>query len=124
MAQIKGKDTKAEILLRKLLFSRGFRFRTNDKRLTGKPDIVFAGKRVCVFVDGDWWHGRNYEKESAKYPLFWQEKIKKNMARDVAVNEQLSLDRWMVLRFWQKDIEKDLERIANSIIFILNRPNG
>jgi len=106
MSKIRSKDTQAELLLRKALFADGLRYRIHDKRVYGKPDIVFFKNKVAVFVDGDWWHGRNYESEKEKYPLFWQEKIFKNMERDRKANEKLHADGWKVFRFWQRDLEK------------------
>jgi DNA mismatch endonuclease (patch repair protein) len=81
----------------------------------GTPDIIFRRHKVLVFVDGDWWHGRNYEVESHKYTPFWQEKIKTNMLRDIRVNERLEADGWKVFRIWQKDLEKEPLKHAKII---------
>jgi DNA mismatch endonuclease (patch repair protein) len=106
MSKIRSKNTKSELILRKALFKEGLRYRIHDKRVSGKPDIIFLKKKVAIFVDGDWWHGRNFETEKDKYSGFWKEKLTQNMERDQRVNEKLYIEGWKVLRFWQKDIEK------------------
>jgi DNA mismatch endonuclease (patch repair protein) len=115
MSKIGGKNTKPELLMRKALHSMGLRYRLHDKRLPGKPDLVFRSQKVVVFVDGDWWHGRNFAKESQKYPPFWQIKIKTNMARDKRVNKELRKMGWKVFRVWQKDLEKEPLKHAGII---------
>lgn len=118
MSGIRSKDTKAELLLRKALFAEGLRYRIHDKRVFGKPDIVFFNKKIAIFVDGDWWHGRNFEKENDKYPDFWKKKIMRNMERDLTVNDRLCKEGWIVFRFWQKDIEK---KNCENILGIINK---
>lgn len=120
MKKIRSKNTKAEILLRKELFKTGLRYRIHNKKIFGKPDIVFPKIKLAVFVDGDWWHGRNYKKEFKKYPLFWQEKIKTNMKRDRLVNKRLKKEGWYILRFWQKDVERNPKKYADEIIKEIN----
>ena len=107
MRNIPNKNTKPELLMRRTLFALGLRYRLHDKKLLGKPDIVFRRYKVVVFVDGDWWHGRHYEEHHQKYTPFWQDKIKTNMLRDIKVNEQLESEGWKVFRIWQKDLEKE-----------------
>jgi DNA mismatch endonuclease Vsr len=121
MSRIKGKNTKVELLLRKKLFASGLRFRINDKRMTGRPDITFFKKKVAIFVDGDWWHGRNFSKEGHKYPEFWVKKISRNMMRDKDVTEKLTAEGWKVLRYWQKDVEKNPESAVTQIINVLGK---
>jgi DNA mismatch endonuclease (patch repair protein) len=121
MSKISGKNTKPELIMRKALFSMGLRYRLHNSKLPGKPDIVFAPKKVVVFVDGDWWHGRNYKKESIKYTPFWQEKIKNNMVRDSKVNKELKAMGWKVFRVWQKDLEKDPMKYAQEVFDYLNK---
>jgi DNA mismatch endonuclease (patch repair protein) len=115
MRGIPNKNTKPELLMRKTLHALGLRYRLHDRKLPGTPDIIFRKNKVAVFVDGDWWHGRNYETDSNKYPPLWQEKIKANMARDVKVNEQLESAGWKVFRVWQKDLQKEPVKHARYI---------
>lgn len=119
MSKISGKNTKPELILRKALFAMGLRYRLHSMELTGKPDIVFTSKKVAVFVDGDWWHGRHYKKEFMKYSIFWQEKIKQNMLRDKKVNRELNAIGWKVYRVWQKDLIKDPVKYAKEVDTIL-----
>ena len=90
MSVIKQKNTEPELLLRRKLWGLGFRYRKNYKKLPGKPDIAFIGKKVAVFCDGDYWHGHNWairgygslEQELSRYSDFWRDKILRNIARD------------------------------------------
>ena len=104
MSLIHGKDTKPEILVRRYLFSRGLRFRKNDKRLPGHPDIVFPKYKTIVLVHGCFWHGH----EGCKYFVmpksnveFWQNKIRTNIVRDAAVKCKLEELGWTVLVVWE-----------------------
>jgi DNA mismatch endonuclease (patch repair protein) len=115
MSKIRSKDTKPELMLRKLLHGKGLRYRLHAKDVIGKPDVVFRSKKIAVFVDGDWWHGRNYKEESSKYPQFWQDKIKTNIQRDRRVNGELKKKGWKVIRIWQKDLQKHPEIYAEKI---------
>lgn len=118
MKQVKNKDSKIEMLLRKELWSRGLRYRKNALGVTGKPDIVFIGKRVAVFCDSEFWHG--YDWENKKYEFksrqdFWIPKIERNMERDKEVTLALEQAGWTVIRFWGKEIKQDVARCANII---------
>jgi len=119
MSRIKSKDTSIEIKLRKALWKRGFRYRKNCKDVFGKPDICFKKKKIAIFCDSEFWHGKNYlEKESVPKTntKFWIEKFEKNINRDAKVTEQLQSNGWIVLRFWGTDINKNLEECVNTII--------
>ena len=92
MQQVKNKDSKIEILLRKELWSRGLRYRKNVNRIYGKPDIVFIGKKVAVFCDSEFWHGYNWEERKNDFKShqeFWIPKIERNMERDAEVTARL-----------------------------------
>jgi len=115
MSSISGKNTKPELLLRRELHRLGLRYRLHSKDVFGKPDVVFRRHKVAVFVDGDWWHGRNYNKEHVRYSPFWQAKIKANMKRDKIVNKSLREQDWKVFRIWQKDLVKDPNKYAEDI---------
>jgi DNA mismatch endonuclease (patch repair protein) len=124
MRRIKSKDTSIEILLRKELWKRGFRYRKNAKDVFGKPDIVFKGRKVAVFADSEFWHGK-YLMEGKYIPKtnteFWVEKIERNIERDKLVNRKLKDDGWVVLRFWESDIRNRLLECADKIEKELNR---
>ena len=107
MSKIKSKNSEAELLIRKALYALGLRYRIHDKRVIGKPDIVFLKHKLAIFIDGDWWHGRNYDRENYKYNKYWKEKILSNMNRDRKVENELKSIGWKTLRFWEKDIKKD-----------------
>lgn len=118
MKAIKSKDTKIEVMLRKELWARGLRYQKNSKKVFGKPDIVFIGKKVAVFCDSEFWHGYDWDnkkKEFKSHQEFWIPKIEKNIARDNLVNETLENSGWTVLRFWGNDIKKKLQACADEI---------
>lgn len=118
MSRIRSKDTKIEVELRKELWSRGLRYRKNVKTVPGKPDIAFIGKKVAVFCDSEFWHGYDWEhrKEDIKTRReFWIPKIERNMERDREVNQILEEQGWIVLRFWGKQIHKNLSGCADII---------
>lgn len=115
MSQIRGKNTKPEILLRKALWKKGLRFRLKYK-LFGKPDIIFPGKRIAVFIDGCFWHGcPEHHVKPKTNKKFWNEKIKKNIKRDKVVTERLNKEGWIVIRFWEHQIKNNLQRCVNTV---------
>ena len=123
MSRIKCKDTSIENRLRKALWAKGVRYRKTCKDVFGKPDICFKGKKVAVFCDSEYWHGK-YLSEGRYVPKtnteFWVNKIKKNMERDQQVNEKLAEKGWKVLRFWGEEINKELGKCVEKIINVLN----
>lgn len=119
MRSNKSKDTKPELLLRSELWKRGLRYRKNYKELVGKPDIVFVGKKIAIFVDGKMWHGYDWENQKNDFKShreFWIPKIERNIERDKEVTEQLHSDGWTVLRFWDFDIRKNLSTCVSKIL--------
>nr|WP_320026401.1 very short patch repair endonuclease [uncultured Acetobacterium sp.] len=123
MKQVKNKDSKIEILLRKELWSRGLRYRKNDSSVFGKPDIVFKSKKLAVFCDSEFWHGYNWEErinDIKSNKEFWITKIEGNIKRDKTVTTTLEQDDWLVLRFWGKEIEKNTIKCADIIEEKLN----
>ncbi len=118
MKQIKNKDSEIELLLRRELWKRGLRYRKNVKGIIGKPDIAFIGKKIAVFVDSEFWHGYNWEerkKDFKSHQEFWIPKIERNMQRDIEVTQALNDMGWSVLRFWGKEIKKDVAKCADII---------
>ena len=108
MKQVKNKDSKIEILLRKELWNRGLRYRKNVKKILGKPDLAFIGKKIAIFCDSEFWHGYDWEnrkKDFKSHQDFWIPKIERNIARDKEVTEMLQQQGWIVLRFWGKEIQ-------------------
>ena len=115
MAAVKGKDTKPEIIVRKYLFSRGLRYRVNNRKLPGSPDIVLKKYKTVVFIDGCFWHGH----ENCKYfrlpktnADFWRHKIAMNIARDYANTVDLRHAGWKVIRIWECNIKTKAKREA------------
>lgn len=112
MQAIRSCNTKIEDKLAKMLFSKGYRYRRNDKSVFGKPDIVFKRLKIAIFCDSEYFHGKDWEKEKSRIQTnteFWHKKIEMNMLRDIRVNEELLKNNWKVLRFWGKDIEKNVD---------------
>ena len=123
MSRIKGKDTKPEEIVRKYLFSKGFRYRKNDKRLPGKPDIVLPKYKTVIFVNGCFWH----KHEGCKYFVwpksnqdFWKEKIEGTVERDKRERAELKDAGWHVFVIWECELkpsvkEKTLQRLCEDI---------
>ncbi len=118
MRAVKNKDSEIELLLRKELWSRGLRYQKNSKKVFGKPDIVFIGKKVAVFCDSEFWHGYDWENKKNEIKSrreFWIPKIERNMQRDLEVTTRLTQEGWTVLRFWGNEINHDLKSCADII---------
>jgi DNA mismatch endonuclease (patch repair protein) len=119
MQAIKCKDTSIECILRKELWARGFRYRKNYKKLIGKPDIVMTKYKLVIFCDSEFWHGKNYHESTDRIGTnsdYWKQKIKRNIERDKEVNEKLIADGWTVLRFWEKEIRKELDKCIEQVV--------
>lgn len=108
MRKVRNKDTNIEIIVRKTLFNKGYRYRVKNS-LFGKPDIIFADQKIAIFCDGDFWHGKNFDNEKKGYKPFWVRKIKSNIDRDKLVKKTLTVQGWKVLRFWKSEILKDID---------------
>lgn len=120
MSNIKNKDTGIEVKLRKALWKKGYRYRKNYKKLPGKPDIVLPKYKLVVFCDSEFFHGKDWEdlQEQLKRgnnAEFWIKKISQNRIRDEEINKQLKFMGWTVIRFWGKDIKKDVEQCVKVI---------
>ena len=110
MSQIRGKDTKPEILVRSYLFSRGLRFRKNDKRYPGSPDIVLPKYKTIVFVHGCFWHlheGCKYAKMPKSNVDYWKPKLYRNRERDACNQKELEDMGWTVITVWECELKKD-----------------
>ena len=123
MSCIKGKNTKPEEIVRKALFANGFRYRKNDRRLPGTPDIVLPKYRTVIFVNGCFWHGHTgckYYVVPKTNTEFWLNKITSNIERDAIKATQLKELGWRVITIWECELKKDkreltLENIIKSI---------
>lgn len=112
--------------MRRELWRRGFRFRVHVSRLPGTPDIVFSKARLCVFVDGDFWHGRDWDSlkprlEQRANSKYWVAKILANRDRDVRQTEALQAAGWSVVRVWEREILSDLEAAADRVVAVYER---
>lgn len=124
MVAIKGKDTKPEIIVRKYLWHRGFRYLLNDRRLPGRPDIVLKKYRTCIFVNGCFWHGH----EGCRYYVvpksnteFWKKKIARNIERDREEQQLLAKLGWHCITVCECELKKDRrESTLESLAFTLN----
>ena len=134
MSRIRGKDTSIEVQVRKSLFSKGFRFRKNDKRLPGKPDIVLPKYRTVIFVHGCFWHrhpGCKYATTPSSNTVFWENKFLKNTENDKKWNDELTANGWRVLVVWECEIRQHFEetiqnlarQITNNYPVILSQDN-
>lgn len=125
MSQIKGKDTKPEILVRKFLFSKGFRYRLHDRQLPGKPDIVLPKYKTVIFVHGCFWHGHS----NCKYFVvpktrtnWWLQKINRNKFLDEKNTKALRLDSWKVLTIFECNLRKGkIEKTLDKLFSRLNK---
>jgi DNA mismatch endonuclease (patch repair protein) len=123
MSSIKSKNTRPELILRKALWRKNLRYRINYKKLPGKPDIVFTKKKIVIFCDGDFWHGHNWalrglsslEDELNGYTEFWRQKILRNIKRDNEINKDFTSRGWTVIRIWESDIKKDVNKCVDLI---------
>ncbi|MCX4298391.1 MAG: very short patch repair endonuclease [Lachnospiraceae bacterium] len=120
MQCIKSKDTSIELKLRKSLWNKGFRYRKNYDMLPGKPDIVLTKYKIAIFCDGEFFHGKDWEVlkpklEEGNNGQYWISKISKNRTRDDEVNKQLLFLGWTVVRFWGRDIVKNVDECVKVI---------
>ena len=134
MAAIHGKDTKPEMLVRRYLWRKGFRYRLNYPRLPGRPDIVLRKYRTCIFVNGCFWHGHNVTdgdgagmqgSECCKIPRsntdFWVRKIRRNRERDLAVRRKVAQMGWNAITVWECQLKSKVrEQTLESLVYTLN----
>jgi DNA mismatch endonuclease, patch repair protein len=127
MQAIKSKNTKAEILLAKSLWRKGYRYRKNNNAVFGKPDLTFKKLKFAIFVDSEFFHGRDWEIQKHRIKSnreFWWNKIEGNIRRDVIVINKLKSQGWVVLRFWDKEILKNVSNCINQIEDVVNYKKG
>lgn len=121
MSRIRSKDTKPELLVRKYLFSKGFRYRLHEKELPGKPDLVLKKYKTAIFIHGCFWHSH----QNCKYAVmpksnleYWQNKISKNQSRDNLNENQLTELGWKIITIWECELKKSL--FEKTMISVLN----
>lgn len=120
MQKIKSKDTKIEIILRKALWNRGYRYRKNYTKLPGKPDIVLTQYKIVIFCDGEFFHGKDWavlkpRLEKGNNGEFWISKISRNMKRDNEISKRLLFEGWTVIRFWGDEIKKHTDECVKVV---------
>lgn len=128
MSYIPSKGTRPEIALGKELWKNGLRYRKHYK-IVGRPDFAIVSNKIAIFVDGDFWHGNNWKlrglgslkHELSTYKKFWRDKIKKNIRRDDKANQELKRNGWRVMRFWESDLKKNLDKIITRILKVYDK---
>ncbi|MBS1751400.1 MAG: very short patch repair endonuclease [Bacteroidetes bacterium] len=118
MQAVKAKGSVIEMTLAKALWQKGYRYRKNDKSVFGKPDFTFKKLKIAIFVDSEFWHGKNWRKSKHHHKSnqeFWHRKIEQNIKRDKTVNKTLKNNDWTVIRFWGNEIQKN---VASCVIKI------
>jgi len=120
MSQVKSKNTKPELLMFSLLKEAGYEFEKHYS-VTGKPDIAFPEYKVVVFIDGEFWHGKDYGQIRDSLPLFWVKKIGENIKRDRRNMRKLRAEGWHVLHLWDKRVLKEPQQSLRRITRFLER---
>lgn len=118
MSKVKLKGGKAETTLAKALWRRGYRYRKNDKRLPGSPDIAILRHHIAIFIDGEFWHGKDWETRKTRLKRnreYWIEKIEENIARDYRNDQLLLQGGWTPIHFWEKEVIKNMSECITEI---------
>jgi DNA mismatch endonuclease (patch repair protein) len=118
MSKIRGKNTKPELLFRRSLWKKGVRYRIKSN-LPGRPDVSIKKYKLAIFIDGEFWHGYNWNKRKQTIKTnrgFWIPKIERNIQRDKEVNKKLNDLGFTVFRFWSKEIKTDLDKCINDVL--------
>ena len=118
MRRVRSDETRPEQILRKALFSRGWRYRKNVKKLHGKPDLVFAKAKVVVFVHGCFWHQHEGCKAADRPKSrqdYWQKKLERNIARDLEIQERLKKEGWHVIVIWECELRRDVGAMVERV---------
>lgn len=129
MSAVRGKDSKAEIALRKELHRRGLRYRLHAPDVFGKPDLVVRSRKVAVFVDGDFWHGnahrlRGLDRLEDLFPTnreWWMKKLNRNIERDREVSATLRSEGWQVIRIWESDVLSNPTHAADTVEGVMRK---
>lgn len=125
MKKLRSQNTSIEVVLRKMLWKKGYRYRKNYDKLPGKPDIALTKFKIAIFCDGEFFHGKDWEIRKPRLAQgnngeYWVNKISRNRERDEIVNNKLLFDGWTVIRFWGNDITRNPEecvKVIEEVIF-------
>lgn len=120
MSKIKSENTKPEKLIFSMLKKYGYKFKRHYKIL-GKPDVVFPDLKVAVFVDGEFWHGKDFPKWKEKLSRFWIKKIGDNIKRDRKNVRELKMEGWIILRLWGKNISRSPDKSSQGLIKFIEK---
>lgn len=116
MSRIRSKGTKVESIVFKELRKRGIYFQKHYKKAPGNPDIALPRKKKAVFIDGDFWHGYQFEKLKERLPeTYWQKKIEKNVARDKETRKTLKENGWVVISIWEHEVYNNFDSTINYL---------
>lgn len=124
MRAVKGRNTSLERTVSSALHRRGLRFRRNVAGLPGKPDFVFAGAGLVLFVDGDFWHGWRFPAWKDKLPEYWKQKIERTRQRDRSNFRKLRRMGWTVLRVWGHEVKRDPSVIVERVVALIASLDG
>jgi DNA mismatch endonuclease, patch repair protein len=121
MKAVRRRDTAPELALRRALYAAGVRgWRCDYRKVQGRPDIAWPGRRIAVFVDGAFWHGHPSRHKPGRSGRYWDEKIRRNVERDRAVDASLRDEGWTVLRFWDFEVKKGLSGVVSRVLDTLS----
>ena len=123
ISKVKGKNSAIEMAVRRALWARGLRYRIHYQKATGHPDIAFPRQKLAIFIDGEFWHGFNWDErrnDHKQNPEFWIKKIEANIKRDQQNNRQLEAEGWTVRRFWGKETRLDPDSCVDEIVAVLS----
>lgn len=127
MAHVKTKKNSAEVMLAKSLWHRGYRYRLNYKALPGSPDIALTKYRIAIFIDGEFWHGKDFEQRKTKLKNnkdYWIEKIQENINRDIRDDKLLKQMDWYPIHFWSNDVIKYCNQCVEEVICLIDDINN
>lgn len=126
MSHVKTKKNSAEVMLAKSLWHRGYRYRLNYKALPGSPDVALTKYRIAIFIDGEFWHGKDFEQRKTKLKNnkdYWIEKIQENIDRDLKNDKLLRQMDWYPIHFWSNDVIKYCNQCIDEIIYTIEDRN-
>ena len=127
MSHVKTKKNSAEVMLAKSLWHKGYRYRLNYKELPGSPDIALTKYRIAIFIDGEFWHGKDFEQRKTKLKNnkdYWIEKIQENIDRDLKNDKLLRQMEWYPIHFWSNDVIKYCNQCVDEVICLIDDINN
>lgn len=127
MSHVKTKKNSAEVMLAKSLWHKGYRYRLNYKELPGSPDIALTKYRIAIFIDGEFWHGKDFEQRKTKLKnnkVYWIEKIQENIDRDLKNDKLLRQMDWYPIHFWSNDVIKYCNQCVEEVICLIDDINN